>query len=109
MSDPDKFFRFEVYVPTTHVEQVKKAISDAGAGKLGNYDSCMWMTKGTGQFRPLEGSDPYIGKQNVVEQVEEYKIECIVASENIKSVIQAMKQAHPYEVPSFQYWPCFID
>ena len=103
------YYRFEVYVPETHIEQVKKSISEAGGGKLGNYDSCIWMTKGIGQFRPLKGSSPFIGEENKIEKVEEYKIECIVEKTNISKVINAMKKAHPYEVPSYQYWECNIE
>ena len=103
------YFRFEVYVPLTHTEKVKEAISKVGAGKLGNYDSCMWMTKGEGQFRPLKGSNPFLGKINEIEKVEEYKIECIVEKKDINNVIKEMKKSHPYETPSFQYWPVYID
>ena len=98
------YYRLEVYVPETHLEQVKQAISDAGGGKLGNYDSCMWCTLGTGQFRPLEGSNPYLGQTNKVEKVSEYKIECIIESQLLQGVITSMKHAHPYEVPAYQYW-----
>ena len=103
------YVKFEVYVPLTHVQQVKEAISSAGAGRLGEYDSCIWQTIGTGQFRPLDGSKPFIGEKNKIEQVEEAKLECIVESKLIKNVISAMRSAHPYEVPAFQYWPVFIE
>jgi hypothetical protein len=92
-----------VYVPLTHSDAVKEALATAGAGRLGNYDSCMWQTLGTGQFRPLDGSKPFIGQQGVVEKVEEIKIECIVASSIIKEVIAAMRKAHPYEFPAYSY------
>ena len=103
------YFRFEVYVPVTHIDKVKEALSKAGAGKLGNYDSCMWMAKGEGQFRPLKDSNPFIGKLNEIEKVEEYKIECIVEKKKINDVIREMKKSHPYETPSYQYWPVYID
>lgn len=28
------------YVPESHLEKVKEALFAAGAGKIGNYDSC---------------------------------------------------------------------
>ena len=62
-------YKICVYVPEKHVETVKRALFDAGAGRIGNYDSCCWQTDGIGQFRPLAGSNPAIGSQNVVEQV----------------------------------------
>ena len=103
------FFRFETYVPVPNVETVKTALAEAGAGKLGNYDSCMWQTLGTGQFRPLQGSNPTIGSQDTLEHVQEVKLEMIVAKDKIKDVVNALKKSHPYETPAFQYWPCFIE
>jgi hypothetical protein len=97
------FVFLTVYVPTTHTDVVKTALATSGAGRLGNYDSCMWQTLGTGQFRPLEGSNPFLGQQGVIEKVEEVKIECIVSAAIIKEVIAAMKKAHPYEVPAYSY------
>ena len=83
---------------------VKTALFNAGAGKIGNYDSCCWETLGTGQFRPLEGSNPAIGSYGMIERVEEYKIEMVCAKERIKEVIAALKVAHPYEEPAYEVY-----
>jgi hypothetical protein len=100
--------QLEVFVPVTHCDQVKAAIATAGGGRIGNYDSCMWQTLGLGQFRPLDGANPFIGQAGVVETVEEMKITCIVESSIIRDVITEMKKAHPYETPAFSYWPVQI-
>ncbi len=100
-----KIYRLEVYVPSTHLESVKQAIFAAGAGRIGNYDCCSWETVGTGQFRPLAGSNPFIGRADTVEKVAEHKVETVCAPELLPAVIDALKQAHPYETPAFQYWP----
>ena len=39
------------YVPESHLESVKNAMFEAGAGKLGNYQQCCWQTKGQGLAR----------------------------------------------------------
>ena len=66
------YYKLCFYVPTSHVEQVKNAIFEAGAGHMGDYDACCFQTLGQGQFRPLEGSNPYIGETGGdVEVVEE--------------------------------------
>ena len=101
--------KLEIYVPETHVEAVKKAIFDAGAGQIGNYDCCCWQTSGVGQFRPLPDSKPFLGAANVVEKVDEIKLELICLSELMPTVIAALRQAHPYETPAFQYWPIKMD
>ncbi|PAU61329.1 Nif3-like dinuclear metal center hexameric protein [Pseudomonas indica] len=92
------------YVLEPHLEAVKKAIFAVGAGRIGAYDSCCWQTLGQGQFRPLEGSQPFLGVTGRVEQVAEWKVELVVADEQIHDVVKALKKAHPYETPAFQVW-----
>lgn len=90
-----------VYVPITDVEQVKKALFDAGAGKYKHYDQCCWQTAGQGQFRPLPGSNPTIGKQAHVEIIDEVKLELICDAVCLNNVIHALRESHPYEEPAF--------
>lgn len=90
------------YVPVDHAEDVKKNIFEAGAGKLGHYDQCCWQTLGQGQFRPLENNQAYIGKTNILETLQEYKVEIIVPNDLIKPVVSALKLAHPYEELAYQ-------
>lgn len=77
---------------------------EAGAGRIGDYDSCAWQCLGQGQFRPLENSKPFIGQPGEVETVMEYKVEMVCEDTLIKSSIVAMKQAHPYEEPAYDVW-----
>ena len=55
-------------------------------------------------FRSLSSSKPFIGKENQIEKVDEYKLELVVSDENLKNVIKAMKKSHPYEMPAFHYF-----
>ncbi len=89
--------KIEFYVPESHLEQVKTAMFDAGAGRVGDYDCCAWQTLGQGQFRPLSGSKPFLGQQGSVETVAEYKVEMVCIRECVDAVIAAMKASHPYE------------
>lgn len=89
------------YVPQSHLEEVKEAVFAAGAGHMGDYDRCCWQTMGEGQFRPLQGADPYIGEPGEVAQVKEYKVEMICDEAKLPSIIAALKQAHPYEEPAY--------
>ncbi len=97
-------YKLCVYVPASHLEQVKQALFDAGAGRIGDYDSCCWQAAGQGQFRPLAGADPFIGSQGNIEAVEEYKVELVCDDALITSAVAALKQAHPYEEPAYQVW-----
>lgn len=92
------------YVPLDHAEAVKAAIFAAGAGRVGNYDSCAWQVQGRGQFRPIDGADPFIGDIGVVEYVDEMKIETVVEDDKVRGVVEALKAAHPYEEPAWQLW-----
>lgn len=94
-------YKLSFYVPESHVEAVKRAAFDAGAGRIGDYDSCCWQVMGQGQFRPLEGSDPFLGKQGEVEIVAEYRVEMVCAPEHIHAAVDAMLTAHPYEEPAW--------
>ncbi len=97
-------YKICVYVPEDSVEKVKQALFDAGAGRIGNYDCCCWQTEGSGQFRPLENSNPAIGSLNKIEQVNELKIELVCEDDLVKQAIQAIKQSHPYEEPAYDVW-----
>lgn len=92
------------YVPDTHLDVVKEAIFAAGAGHIGNYDSCCWQVLGEGQFRAFEGSDPFIGQQGIVEKVAEWKVETVCSDDVVAQVIAALKAAHPYEEPAYDVW-----
>ncbi len=94
-------YKIYFYVPESHLEAVKEALFLAGAGRIGNYDRCSWQCLGEGQFRPLTGSQPAIGQQDVVAVVAEYKVELVCADAHIDNAISALKAAHPYEEPAF--------
>lgn len=86
-----------VFVPRSHVEAVRKALFESGAGAIGNYDECSYNTAGYGTFRPLEGSQPVIGQVGVQERVEETKIEVIFPAHLERKIIVSMLSTHPYE------------
>lgn len=89
------------YIPESHIEPVKKALFDAGAGRIGDYEYCAWQVLGQGQFRPLKGSRPFVGNQNTLEFVPEYRVEMVCDDAVITDVVKALRQAHPYEEPAF--------
>ncbi|CAA6815525.1 MAG: NGG1p interacting factor NIF3 [uncultured Thiotrichaceae bacterium] len=98
--------RIIVYIPESSCEIVKQAMFNAGAGRYNDYEHCAWQTLGQGQFKPLEGSQPYIGSINKTEYVSEYKVEMIAEESYLKDIVHAVKKAHPYEEPAMQIIPC---
>jgi hypothetical protein len=92
------------YVPAAHLEAVKNAVFATGAGRIGDYDCCCWQVLGAGQFRALAGSSPFIGAQDRLESVAEYKVELVCEDAIVAAAVGALKAAHPYEEPAYQVW-----
>ncbi|GFR36117.1 Nif3-like dinuclear metal center hexameric protein [Thermobrachium celere] len=97
----ESLYKLIVYVPVDYAEEVSSALFRAGAGHIGNYDMCSFNLKGKGTFRPLEGSNPFIGNKNIMESVDEIRIETIVREKDLKQVINALLKTHPYEEPAY--------
>lgn len=93
--------KLSFFVPESHLEPVKEALFAAGAGRIGDYACCCWQTLGQGQFKPLPGSDPYLGEQGKLERVDEYKVEMVCEDSRAPAVVAALRQAHPYQEPAF--------
>ena len=100
---PDKSLILSFYVPEDSLEKVLEAIFDAGAGRYKDYDRCVWTTRGEGRFRPLKGSNPYIGRVNEDTRVEEIKVECLVQDRYRQAVERALIDSHPYEEPAYHF------
>ena len=95
-------YKLSYFVPKEAKESTKEALFKVGAGKFRNYDCCSFESEGTGQFRALNGANPYIGKIDKIEYVQEYKIEMICEDALIKKVVEALKEAHPYEEVAYE-------
>src|SRR5690625_85387 len=101
----EKLYKLVVFVPTNYVDDVRNALSEAGAGHIGNYSHCTFQTEGQGTFKPLEGTKPFIGEQGTLEFVDEYKLETIVPEKVLATVLQAMEDSHPYEEVAYDLYP----
>lgn len=97
--------KWVVYVPARDADAVREALFAAGAGRLGDYSHCSWSTAGTGQFLPLEGAAPAIGRVGAVERVAEDRVETIAPAARRRAVLAALRAAHPYEEPAFDILP----
>ena len=100
-----KNVKLVIFAPLSHADIVRKAIGEAGAGKIGNYDFCSFSSRGNGRFRGNEKTNPAIGKAGNHEVVEEERIETIVPREILKNVIEKVKSVHPYEEVAFDIYP----
>lgn len=94
-------YQISFYVPAEFGDQVKQSMFAAGAGKIGNYDHCAWETMGRGQYRPLPGSTPFLGEENVENFVSELKVEMVCEAQYLSAALEALRKSHPYETPAY--------
>ena len=93
--------------PKTHFRQLQKALQEADAGHIGNYDSCLSYSEVTGTWRPLKGTSPYIGSQDEISEEPELKVEVTCRAENLDETMRKIKTVHPYEEPVINVIPLF--
>ena len=96
-SKSDKLAKLITFVPTENAANVREALFNAGAGKIGNYDSCSFNTEGKGTFRGNENSKPFVGKQNELHAENETRMETVFPLHLKSKIISALILAHPYE------------
>jgi dinuclear metal center YbgI/SA1388 family protein len=92
------------FVPQADAEAVREAITRAGAGSIGDYDSCTFTAPGEGRFRPLDGARPAIGRVGELEVVAEVRVEAVLPRSRRAEVLAALTTAHPYEEPAYDVY-----
>lgn len=105
MTNKPPIVKLVVFVPETHADTVRQAISAAGAGRIGKYTFCSFSSKGIGRFRPEKGARPTIGTIGKLETVPEERIEVVCERRNLDAAIKAIKRVHPYEEAAIDVYP----
>lgn len=95
--DSGQLFKLTSFVPFTAIDALTQALFDAGAGRLGNYDSCSFQIEGQGTFRALDGAEPFVGTAGVLHREPEVRVEVVVSAKWKSQVIRALLENHPYE------------
>lgn len=93
-----------VFVPNKNVTEVRSAMFTAGAGKIGNYDSCSYNSLGEGTFKAGADTNPHVGEINKLHSEAETRVETVVPKHLLAKVIAAMIQAHPYEEVAYDVY-----
>ncbi|MGH3364237.1 MAG: Nif3-like dinuclear metal center hexameric protein [Nocardioidaceae bacterium] len=100
--DPaDPLDKVVTFVPHENADDVREAITRAGAGRIGDYDSCTFTSEGESRFRPLDGAKPAIGRVGEIEVVAESRVEAVLPRGRRRHVLEALKAVHPYEEPAY--------
>lgn len=92
-----KLVKLAVFVPQLHATTVRNAMFDAGAGHIGDYDSCSFSTQGSGSFRALDAAQPFVGELGKLHFEDEVKLEVVLPAFLQTKVVAALTAAHPYE------------
>lgn len=92
-------------IPKDSVDKVRSSVCSLGSGTIGNYSYCTTSTKCIGTFKANNNASPYVGKKNVLELVEEEKLEVICDKDKVKEVISKLREIHPYEEPEIDIIP----
>jgi len=100
-----KLKKLVVFVPGNHLEQVRSAIFEAGAGHIGAYDQCSFNVEGKGTFRGSAESHPFVGEKGKMHQEPEIRVETILPDHLTGKVVEAMVSAHPYEEVAYDIYP----
>ncbi|KAG8694588.1 hypothetical protein FRC09_009753 [Ceratobasidium sp. 395] len=105
-------YKLIFFTPVGQTQQVLKALFTSlspevgSVGQIGLYNECAFVSRGKGQFRPMEGAKPAIGQVDESEIVEEEKAEVVVngGAEAVKRAIAELRKAHPYEEPAYEVY-----
>ena len=101
----DSLLKVVVYAPEENAPAVSAALFNAGAGHIGNYQECAFMMRGQGQFKPMDGARPHLGRRHELAKVDETRLEVILPKARLNQVLRALYRHHPYEEPAFDIIP----
>ena len=103
-----KYCKLEIFIPESHFAVLCDRLQKLDVGHIGNYDCCLSYSKVQGRWRPLDGSNPFIGENHNISCEEELKVEAICSFNNIEKVVKEKKKIHPYEEPVINVIPLYM-
>jgi len=92
------------FVPVDHADKVREAVFAAGAGQIGNYDSCSFNAHGQGTFRGSETTNPFVGKKGQQHYENEIRFETIFPDYLQGKILNTLIQSHPYEEVAYDIY-----
>jgi dinuclear metal center YbgI/SA1388 family protein len=100
--------KLAVFVPSNRVKTILDTLFAMDAGRMGNYSCCTFRCEGVGTFLPGAGASPAIGKTGTLTEVQESRIEILVANTDLGAVVGALKKVHPYESMAYDVYPLTV-
>lgn len=102
---PAEQVKLVTFVPREDTVKVLGALSEAGAGVIGEYDHCAFRVAGTGSFRPSPAANPHLGAHGEINEVAEDRLEVDVDRVDLERVVAALWETHPYEEVAYDVYP----
>lgn len=97
--------KLEIFIAESHFPQLQEVLHKVDVGHIGNYDYCLSYSNTLSTWRPLEGTNPYIGSVGELSQEQELKVEVTIRAENLDETLSAIRNVHPYEEPVINVIP----
>ena len=92
------------YTIPENVEELRNALFEAGAGKIGNYEDCSFNSKGIGTYMGNKDSNPEIGERFEFVENEEIKIEVTFEKQLQSKILKALFKNHVYEEVAYEIY-----
>lgn len=94
--------KLQTYVPKPNAEDLRQALFSAGAGNIGNYESCSFNIDGEGTYMGNEHSNPTIGKKGKLHTENETAISVTFKKHLQSKVLKTLFKSHPYEEVAYE-------
>ncbi|MFT5970133.1 MAG: dinuclear metal center YbgI/SA1388 family protein [Flavobacteriales bacterium] len=99
-----QLLKLVTFCPSDHAENVRTAMCNAGAGRIGEYDYCSFSASGEGTFRAGKNTNAYVGKKGEIHKEAEVRIELVLPKYAKLPVIKALLKSHPYEEVAYDIY-----
>jgi len=94
--------KLTTYIPKNKAEGLRKALFEAGAGAIGNYDECSFNIEGVGSFKANQDANPTVGQKGELRLEDEVQIGVIFPKHLESKVLKALFKNHPYEEVAYE-------
>ncbi len=99
------FKKLVIYIPDTHIEKIRDKLLTLELFKTDKYSKMSFMTEGEGTFLPFTHAMPFIGEPGKIEKTKEFRLEVLIDEKNINSILNEIRNIHPYEEMAYDIYP----
>jgi len=94
--------QLNTYCPPDYTNEILEGLFEAGAGEIGNYSECSFLTEGLGTYKGNEDSNPFIGTVGERSNEPETRLSIIFPVYREKQILAALRAIHPYEQIAYE-------